>query len=237
MKALIFAAGKGTRLKPFTDQYPKALAKVNGIPLLERNIKYLQSFGINDFVINIHHFGNQILDFLKENNYFDANIEISDETNELLETGGGMMFARPFLEKESHFLVMNADILTNLDITKFVDFHLSSNRMVTLAVSDRKSSRKLLFDQNKILCGWTNKNTGELKLSETNNTLKELAFSGIHCISSEIFSRIKRKGKFSIIDEYLDLMNEKVIIGYEHDALLIDVGKPEAITEAEKYFL
>lgn len=163
MKALIFAAGKGTRLKPFTDQHPKALAKVNGIPLLERNIKYLQSFGINDFVINIHHFGNQILDFLKENNYFDANIEISDETNELLETGGGMMFARPFLEKESHFLVMNADILTNLDITKFVDFHLSSNRMVTLAVSDRKSSRKLLFDQNKILCGWTNKNTGELK--------------------------------------------------------------------------
>ncbi len=103
MKALIFAAGKGTRLKPFTDQHPKALAKVNGIPLLERNIKYLQSFGINDFVINIHHFGNQILDFLKENNYFDANIEISDETNELLETGGGMMFARPFLEKESHF--------------------------------------------------------------------------------------------------------------------------------------
>ncbi|MEJ8597629.1 nucleotidyltransferase family protein [Riemerella anatipestifer] len=237
MKALIFAAGKGTRLKPFTDEHPKALAKVNNIPLLERNIKYLQSFGINDFVINIHHFGNQILDFLKENNYFGANIDISDETNELLETGGGMMFARPFLEKESHFLVMNADILTNLDITKFVDFHLSSNQMVTLAVSDRSSSRKLLFDQNKILCGWINKNTGELKLSETSNMLKELAFSGIHCISSEIFSRIKRKGKFSIIDEYLDLMNEKVIIGYEHDALLIDVGKPEAITEAEKYFL
>lgn len=143
MKALIFAAGKGTRLQPFTNSHPKALAEVNGIPLLERNIKYLQSFGINDFVINIHHFGEQIVDFLKLKNNFGANIEISDERNELLETGGGLIFAKDFLSSEEDFLIMNADILTDINISDFVKSHLESQNFVTLAVSDRKSSRKL----------------------------------------------------------------------------------------------
>ena len=105
MKALIFAAGKGTRLRPFTDHHPKALAKVNGIPLLERNIKFLQGFGINDFVINIHHFGGQIIEFLQANHHFNANIQISDEREELLETGGGLIFAKKFLEQEQNFLI------------------------------------------------------------------------------------------------------------------------------------
>lgn len=237
MKALIFAAGKGTRLKPFTDYHPKALAKVNGISLLERNIRFLQSFGINDFVINVHHFGEQIVDFLKFNNDFGSKIEISDESNQLLETGGGLMFARHFLDLEKDFLVMNTDILTDLDINKFIKFHKENHNLVTLAVSDRESSRKLLFDDELVLKGWENLKTGEQKLAETKNKLKSLAFSGIHYINPKIFNKIKRKGKFSIMDEYLDLMLTEKIHGFEHKNRLIDVGKPESVSEAEKYFM
>ena len=236
MKAFIFAAGKGTRLKPFTDKHPKALAKVNNITLLERNIKFLQSFGINDFIINIHHFGEQIVDFLKENNNFGAKIEISDESEELLETGGALVFAKKLLEQEEHFLIMNADILTNLNISDFINFHLKSNNLVTLAVSDRKSSRKLLFDSAMTLQGWRNEKTGEEIFGNPYKNLNPLAFSGIHCINSNLLKLFTRRGKFSIMEEYLDLMKDYIIKGYEHDALLIDVGKPESIAEAEKYF-
>ena len=236
MKALIFAAGKGTRLKPFTDHHPKAMAKVNGIPLLERNIKYLQSFGINDFVINVHHFGQQIVDFLKENNNFNAKIEISDEHAELLETGGGLVFARRFLDFGEDFLIMNADILTDMNITVFVNYHQKKKDFATLAVSDRNSSRKLLFNEDMILRGWMNVQSGEKRLAEFNKGFKALAFSGIHCINPEIFNKIKRTGKFSIMEEYLDLMLTEKIHGYEHDARLVDVGRPESVLEAEQIF-
>lgn len=235
-KALIFAAGKGTRLKPFTDNHPKALAVVNNVPLLERNIKFLQNYGINDFVINVHHFGEQIIDFLQEKENFGAKIEISDEKNELLETGGGLVFAKKYLENEENFLIMNADILTDLNISEFVKFHLSHQNVATLAVSDRVSSRKLMFNEDMILKGWVNKTTGETKLSEFNKNFKELAFSGIHCVNSSIFDKIKRTGKFSIMEEYLDLMFENNIQGFQHNAKLIDVGRPESVVEAEIYF-
>lgn len=236
MKALIFAAGKGTRLKPFTDHHPKAMAKVNGIPLLERNIKYLQSFGINDFVINVHHFGRQIVDFLKENNNFNAKIEISDEHAELLETGGGLVFARRFLDFGEDFLIMNADILTDMNITEFVNYHQKNKDFATLAVSDRNSPRKLLFNEDMILRGWMNVQSGEQRLAEFNKGFKALAFSGIHCINPEIFNKIKRTGKFSIMEEYLDLMLTEKIHGYEHNAQLVDVGRPESVLEAEQIF-
>lgn len=235
-KALIFAAGKGTRLKPFTDHHPKALALVNNIPLLERNIKYLQSFGIHEFVINIHHFGDQIVEFLKENENFGAKIDISDEKDKLLETGGGLLFAQKFLEKEEDFLIMNADILTNLDISALVNFHQSHDNVASLAVSDRPSSRKLFFNNEMVLRGWANKSSGETKMAEFNHNFKELAFSGLHCLSSSIFSKIKRTGKFSIMEEYLDLMFDGHIRGFEHNAQLVDVGRPESVLEAEKYF-
>ena len=236
MKALIFAAGKGTRLKPFTDHHPKALALVNEVPLLERNIKYLQSFGINDFVINIFHFGEQIVEFLKKNDNFGAKIEISDEKEELLETGGGLVFARKFLDFEEDFLIMNADILTDLDLNSFVSHHKERKDFATLADSDRVSSRKLLFNEDLILRGWLNVQTGEQRLAEFNKGFKPLAFSGIHCINPRIFDKIKRKGNFSIMEEYLDLMHTEEIHGYQHDAHLIDVGRPESVTEAEKIF-
>ncbi len=235
-KALIFAAGKGTRLKPFTDSHPKALALVNDVPLLERNIKYLQSFGVTEFVINVHHFGEQIVEFLEKNNHFEAKIDISDEKDELLETGGGLLFAQKYLENEDNFLIMNADILTDLNIHELVKFHETQLPLATLAVSDRNSSRKLFFNSEMVLKGWMNKNSGETKMAEFNSDFKELAFSGIHCINSSIFDKIKRRGKFSIMEEYLDLMFENNILGFQHEARLIDVGRPESVIEAEKYF-
>ena len=235
-KALIFAAGKGTRLKPFTDSHPKALALVNNVPLLERNIKYLQSFGVTEFVINVHHFGEQIVEFLEKNNHFGAKIDISNEKDELLETGGGLLFAQKYLENEENFLIMNADILTDLNIHELVKFHETHLPLATLAVSDRNSSRKLFFNSEMVLKGWMNKNSGETKMAEFNNNFKELAFSGIHCINSSIFDKIKRRGKFSIMEEYLDLMFENNILGFQHEARLIDVGRPESVIEAEKYF-
>ena len=235
-KALIFAAGKGTRLKPFTESHPKALALVNNVPLLERNIKYLQSFGVTEFVINVHHFGEQIVEFLEKNNHFGAKIDISDEKDELLETGGGLLFAQKYLENEENFLIMNADILTDLNIHELVKFHETHLPLATLAVSDRNSSRKLFFNSEMVLKGWMNKNSGETKMAEFNNNFKELAFSGIHCINSSIFDKIKRRGKFSIMEEYLDLMFENNILGFQHEARLIDVGRPESVIEAEKYF-
>lgn len=235
-KALIFAAGKGTRLKPFTDSHPKALALVNDVPLLERNIKYLQSFGVKEFVINVHHFGEQIVEFLEKNNHFGAKIDVSDEKDELLETGGGLLFAQKYLENEENFLIMNADILTDLNIHELVKFHETNLPLATLAVSDRNSSRKLFFNSEMVLKGWMNKNSGETKMAEFNNNFKELAFSGIHCINSSIFDKIKRRGKFSIMEEYLDLMFENNILGFQHEARLIDVGRPESVIEAEKYF-
>ncbi len=233
---MIFAAGMGTRLQPFTDNHPKALAQVNGVPLLERNIKYLQSYGINDFVINIHHFGGQILAFLAENDNFGANIEISNESDELLETGGGLLFARRFLENEKTFLIMNVDILTDLNITNFINIHELKGGMVTLAVSDRDSTRKLMFNDKMYLKGWKNLTTNKKTVVGGIFKLRELAFSGVHCVNSEIFTKITRTGKFSIMDEYLDLMKEDIIIGYQHTANLIDVGKPESVAEAEKLF-
>ncbi len=236
MKAMIFAAGKGTRLRPFTDHHPKAMMEVNGIPLIERNIHYLQSFGINDFVINLHHFGEQIVDFLKEKKHFGAQIEFSQEKDQLLETGGGLIFAKKLLEQEEDFLIMNADILTDMNITDFVNFHREQNSLVTLAVSDRKSSRKLLFDNEMILRGWMNMDTGEERLAGFNNNYKKLAFSGIHCVDSQFFNHITRTGKFSIMEEYLDLMMTEEIYGFEHSAKLVDVGRPKSVLEAEQHF-
>lgn len=236
MKALIFAAGKGTRLKPFTDYHPKALAIVNEIPLLQRNILYLKEFGIRDFVINIHHFGEQIVDFLRRNNNFNCEIEISDEKDELLETGGGLLFAKRFLDHGEDFLIMNADILTDLDINQLVKYHQEKKDFATLAVSDRTSSRKLLFNDEMVLRGWLNVQTGEQRLAEFNKGFRPLAFSGIHCINPEIFNKIKRRGKFSIMEEYLDLMSSESIHGFEHHATIVDVGRPESITKAEQIF-
>lgn len=234
-KAMLFAAGLGTRLKPFTEEHPKALAKVSGKTLLERNIEYLKSYGIYEFIINIHHFGDQIKEYLAENENFGVSIQISDESEELLETGGGLVKARELLGDES-FLVMNVDILTDMNLEDFMQFHYQYQPLVSLAVSDRFSSRKLLFDKSKELKGWKNYTTGE-EIIVSDAPLKELAFSGIHMVNPRIFDYMPTSGKFSIMKTYMELMREECILGFDHSGgLLVDVGKPESVLEAEKYF-
>lgn len=233
---MLFAAGLGTRLKPFTDNHPKALAVVNGKTLLERNIEYLKTFGVTEFVINVHHFAEQINDFLNSKNNFGVAIHISDESDEVLETGGGLVKAKQFLQNET-FLVMNVDILTDLDINHLIQVHHKHSPIVTLALSDRESSRKLLFEKDMWLKGWKNISTGE-EIIESEEILIERAFSGIHIMEPEIFDLLPKSGKFSIMKSYMELMKSEIIMGYDHSGgKLVDVGRPESVTEAERMFV
>jgi N-acetyl-alpha-D-muramate 1-phosphate uridylyltransferase len=234
MKAMILAAGLGTRLKPFTEKHPKALYPVNGKPLLQRNIEYLQSFGIKNIIVNVHHFANQIIDAIKDNNGWGSNVVISDETNEVLETGGGLKKAADYLlEGNEPFVLMNADMLTDLNIAKMSEQHNLNNSIATLAVTDRATSRYLMFDENNVLCGWYNEKTGEQK----GKAGTKKAFSGIHIISPAIFALIKEEGKFSMIDLYLRLADTEKIMAFDHsNGKLIDVGKPESGAQAEAIF-
>lgn len=236
MKAMIFAAGLGTRLKPFTDFHPKALAVVNGRTLLEHNITFLKKSGITEIVINVHHFAEQIKAFV-QNNDFKIPIHISDETEFVLETGGGLLNAKPFLDDNGDFVLMNADILTTLDLKHVIEAHKKKTPLATLCISKRESSRALLFNTNNELCGWQNKKTNEAKIVRQESPLYDFAFSGVHIISPAIFNLIELRGKFSMIDVYLSLVVKHKILGYDHTGkLLMDVGKPESIIEAEKYF-
>lgn len=237
MKAMILAAGLGTRLKPWTDHHPKALAVVNGKSLLQRNVEYLQSHGIKNVIINVHHFANQIQDAIAQNNGWGSNIVISDESNEVLETGGGLWKAQHLLAGANDFVVMNVDMLTNLDLTAMIAAHQSKNALATLAITNRQSSRVFLWDEHQQLCGWRNKQTNEEKIKLAKENLQEFAFSGIHVISQEIFKHITQRGKFGMVDVYLSLCAQHPIFGYNHSGgKLLDVGKPESITQAEKMF-
>jgi N-acetyl-alpha-D-muramate 1-phosphate uridylyltransferase len=237
MKAMLFAAGLGTRLKPFTNHHPKALVAVNNKTLLERNIRYLQRFGIKDVIINVHHFAPQVEDLLRDNKGFGSTITVSDERAELLETGGGLKKAAPYFAGERDFVVMNVDILTNLDLHKLVSAHLKSKAIATLAVMKRDSSRHFLFDNNMQLCGWRNNKTGEERMARPSEVLRPYAFSGIQVLSQSVLQHNPFDGKFSLVDLYLHLAKDQPIRGYDHTGdLLIDVGKPESIEQAEDMF-
>jgi MurNAc alpha-1-phosphate uridylyltransferase len=236
MKAMILAAGLGTRFKPWTDEHPKALALVNGKSLLERNIMYLQSFGIKDVLVNIHHFGDQIRDAIIIHDGWGSNISISDESEEVLETGGGLKKASVYFD-EGSFILMNADILTDLDLRAMIRFHQEKKPLATLAVTGRKSSRYFLFDPNNRLSGWRNTKTGAEIISMPGSEHIEKAFSGIHIISPDIFPLMHREGKFSIVDVYLELAAAHLILGFDHSgSRLVDVGRPESVAIAEKLF-
>lgn len=239
VRAMIFAAGLGTRLRPFTDHHPKALAVVNGKPLLQRNIEYLKQTGIRDIMVNVHHFADQIVDFIRTHAGFGCDIHISHEQEAPLETGGGLMKAAWYFEKQSRpFVVVNADILTNLDLPAMYLSHQQRRPMATLAVTDRPSSRCLLFDHQMQLTGWRNNKTGEEKIARfTESDPIALAFSAIHVIDPRMLGMVRESGRFSIIDTYLDQAKDQVILGYRHDGdLIIDVGKPSSIAEAELFF-
>ena len=236
-RAIIFSAGLGTRFKPWTDAHPKALAIVNGKSLLQRNIEYLQQYGIKDVVVNIHHFPQQIIDAVNENKGWGSNVIVSDESNEVLETGGGLMKAKHLLENDKPFISLNVDILTDLNLGKLMTFHQEHKPLVSFGVTNRKSSRVLLFDNDNRLCGWRNKQTGEEKVSIDKPGLVEKAYSCVVIYQPEIFSFIKQTGKFSIMESYLDLAADHVILGYDHSGdKLVDVGKPESVAIAEAQF-
>ena len=236
MKAIIFAAGLGTRLQPLTNNKPKALVEINGTTLLEIVVRRLKSFGFNDIIINVHHFSDMIIDFLKKNNNFDTNITISDESGAILDTGGGLKKTAWFFNDNKPFLVHNVDIISNIDLSEMYNKHLNSDAIATLAVRNRKSSRYFLFDEDNTLCGWENTKTQEIKLAKkTNSQLTQYAFSGIHVISPEIFNHINEKGKFSIVDVYLKLAATHNIKAFNHDkSLWFDVGDRNKLIEAGK---
>ena len=236
MKAMILAAGLGTRFKPWTDKHPKALAIINGKSLLQRNIEYLQGAGIHEVVVNVHHFTDQIEDAIAKNKGWGSDIIISDERLVVLETGGGLMKASKFLKNDS-FVLMNVDILTGLNLGKMIEFHRQLMPLATLATTDRKTSRYFVFDHLNNLCGWMNVKTSEEKIMRETADRRLKAFSGIHVIDPRIFSLVKLEGKFSMVDVYLSLASEEIIKSFDHsDTAFIDVGKPEAVAEAERMF-
>ncbi len=242
MKAMIFAAGLGTRLRPLTNDRPKALVEIGGKTMLERVIMKLAAAGFDDITINIHHFGEKIIEFLERNSNFGLNLHISDERDLLLDTGGGILKARPFLDGDEPFLVHNADILTDIDLNAMYNNHVESGAMATLLVKDRTTSRYFVFDDDYRLQGWLNKSTGETRpggfvLSEG---MHELAFGGIHVISPSIFEPLEKhsrgEAKFSITPFYVDECPTHLIKGYvqTNDYTWLDVGKPETLRQAEE---
>lgn len=237
---MIFAAGLGTRLKPLTDHMPKALVPVAGKPMLEHVILKLKAAGFTELVINIHHFGEQIIGFLEANRNFGLTIHISDERDMLLDTGGGIKKARNFFSGDEPFLVHNVDILSDTDLKALYEYHLHSGNDATLLASPRKTIRYLLFDDENLLRGWINKDTLQTKpegFIYRAGQYREYAFSGIHVISPSLFRYMDRwQGKFSIMDFYLQTCREACLGGYLTEQLrLIDIGKPETLAKAEEF--
>jgi N-acetyl-alpha-D-muramate 1-phosphate uridylyltransferase len=237
MKAMIFSAGLGTRFKPWTNKHPKALAIVNGKSLLQRNIEYLQQYGIKDIIVNVHHFTEQIIDAVRINDGWGSNVMISDETNEVLETGGGLLKAKDLLTPGEKFITCNVDVLTDLDLGKLIAFHEENSPLISFAVTNRKTSRNFLFDDNNRLCGWINNSTREQRISISKPALIQKAYSCVVVFEYDIFKLIPFKGKFSLVDVYLHLAKDHVILGYDHSGdKLADVGKPENVAIAELQF-
>jgi NDP-sugar pyrophosphorylase family protein len=233
--AMLFAAGLGTRLRPLTNDRPKALVELGDKPLLERAIQQLKKAGITELVINVHHFADQIVAFLADKENFGLTIHVSDERAQLLETGGGLLKAKPWLEP-GPFLVMNTDVVTNLDLRQLMQAHLKSRAIATLAIRQRNTSRYLLFDESRQLVGWENTKTGEQRMSRPISEYQPYGFSGIHVISPELFDYMPEVlAKFSIIDTYLAAAKTAFVQGFPHDDdVWYDVGKPEQLRAAEK---
>jgi len=239
MKAMIFAAGLGTRLKPLTDSMPKALVEINGKPLLEHVLLKLISSGFDEIIINVHHFPEQIVSFLKSKNNFGVRIEISDESGGLLDTGGGIRKAQWFFDDGKPFLVHNVDILSNLDLSLFYHSHLENNCLGSLIVSSRDTFRYLLFNQDLILKGWINEKTAEIRPSDLlmPSSYRKLAFSGIQILHPQVFKLMdNHPDKFSVIDFYLQHLADNSFYGYiPGNYKMMDVGKLNSIEEAGNF--
>ncbi len=234
MKAMIFAAGLGTRLKPITDFVPKALVEVNGEPILGYQIKRLASFGFTSIVVNVHHFSQQVKDYLSTIKIPGVEVFVSDESDCLLDTGGGLWNAASFLQGNEPFLVHNVDILSNINLSEVYQTHIQSDALASLFVSNRESSRRFLFNHDGILRGWENTKTGERKLPclETENLVPS-AFSGIHVVNPSIFDLHHQQGAFSIVDVYLSLCTNNTIRAINPtNSVILDIGTPQKLQQA-----
>lgn len=232
MKAMIFAAGLGTRLKPLTDMMPKALVPLAGKTLLQWQVEKLREAGITDIVVNVHHFPDMIIDTVRRNNGWGCNITISDERDQLLDTGGGLKKALPLLGNES-VLACNVDILSNIDLRALIAAY-EQTAVSRLVVSDRQTQRYLCFDDRNTLCGWTNIATNEIKGHDG----RHLAFSGMQILSPQILNRLEEvsQDKFSLIDFYLSIMDKESLCAFvPSDYRMMDVGKIDQIEAAERF--
>jgi len=238
MRAMIFAAGLGTRLYPLTLHKPKALVEIGGKTLLQMAIEKVSQAGYHDLVINIHHFGDQIIEYLEKNNNFGLNIIISDERDQLLDTGGGILKASTWLDGDEAFLVYNVDVLSNIDLQLFRKCHLEHGGLATLAVRQRNTARYLAFDDTMQLSGWRNIKTGDEIASRNMQNCSLLAFSGIQLIEPAIFKLITETGSFPLMPLYLRIAAYQRIMGYrDKSTLWMDLGKPSQIIEAERYIV
>ncbi len=236
MKAMIFAAGLGTRLLEETSDKPKALVKIGGKTLLQHAIEKLRNEGVEEIVVNVHHFSELVIRFISEND-FGVPVHISDESGKLLDTGGGLKKASRFFDDNSPVLIYNVDVLSNLKIEKLKAEHLKSGALATLVVRDRVTQRYFKFNREKRLVGWLNKKTGETKISVPENFNKsvEMAFSGIHIIQPKLLKLMPAEERFPITNLYLELAKTHLIKGYFDDSdLWIDVGKPGQLEQARK---
>lgn len=236
MRAMIFAAGLGTRLRPLTDHMPKALVPVGDVPLLHRLLTKLYAAGYTHVVINIHHHAAQIIDFLAAHDY-GMHIDISDESDMLLDTGGGLRHAAQFFTGDEPILLHNVDILSNLSLDHFTA-SFRPDCLAQVVVSERPTSRYLLFDNNNRLAGWHNISTGATRPPGIDTTaLRPYAFAGIHLVSPRIFTLMAHyPDKFSIIDFYLEAMHNETIAAYLPDNFaMLDVGKVDTLAAANDF--
>lgn len=236
MQAMIFAAGLGTRLLHETAHKPKALVEVGGKPLLQYAIEYLTGQGVSQIVINVHHFAAQVKSFLKTRTW-PVPVLVSDESDQLLDTGGGLKKAASLFKPNEPVVVYNVDILSSLDLRKLLQAHTSTGAEITLVVRNRQTQRYLLFDDRKRLSGWRNKRTGEELLVNHRENISEMAFSGIHIINPEIIQAFPEQSRFPIVPVYLELSKNHPIYGYFDDSKLwMDVGKPAELEKARNLF-
>ena len=237
MKAMVLAAGLGTRLRPLTDNRPKALVEIAGRMLLEITLDRLRRFGIREVIINVHHFADMMVEYLKAHDNFGMKIEISREDDLLLDTGGGLKKAAWFFESETDpFILHNVDIISTIDLEAMVRDHRETGALSTLAVKDRKTSRYLLFDEGRQLCGRRAGTDGPAELVRPSDHLQALAFSGIHVISPWLLQMLTEDGVFSIINSYLRLSadGEKILAFRTDEFYWRDLGKPPSLVEAER---
>jgi NDP-sugar pyrophosphorylase family protein len=238
MKAMILAAGRGARLRPLTDDRPKALVEVAGRPMLEIVLSRLREFGIREVIINVHHFANMILEYLKANDNFGMRIEVSYE-EVLVDTGGGLKKAAHFFLEDSNgweepSILHNVDVISTIDLRRMVQFHIDNQALATLAVQDRDTSRYLLFDEQLQLCGRRSGCDQKTELVRSSQQVKSLAFSGIHVISPRLFPMMIEDGVFSIITSYLRLAarDEKILAFRADEYYWRDLGRPDNVRQA-----